>query len=91
LSGFKVVTNSPMPDAMGALATIQRKTINLSPSVSDLSKSSNKQVLAHEFGHAKDQLSGIPATGSINGTPVNTDPRREAHADRIAANTMQHL
>jgi Domain of unknown function (DUF4157) len=91
LSGFKVETNSSMPDSMGALATIQRKTISLSPSVSDLSKPANQEVLAHEFGHAKDQISGIPATGSINGTPVNTDPKREAHADRIAATTMQHL
>jgi Domain of unknown function (DUF4157) len=91
LSSFKVETNSSMPDSMGALATIQRKTISLSPAVSDLSKPANKEVLAHEFGHAKDQISGIPATGSINGTPVNTDPQREAHADRIASTTMQHL
>lgn len=91
LSGFQVNTNSAMPDSMGALATIQRKTINLSPSVSDLSKPKNQEVLAHEFGHAEDQIKGIPATGSINGTAVNTDPSREAHADGIAAQTMQQL
>lgn len=91
LSGYNVTTNSSLPGSVGALATIQKKEINLAPSVSDLSQTKNKEVLAHEFGHAPEQERTLPVTGHIGGTPVNTDQHLENKADKVARETVSQL
>jgi hypothetical protein len=74
MSDVTVSYNSTQPGKFGAHAVAQGKNIDLAPG--------QEKHLPHEAWHVVQQKQGrVPTTGSIEGTPVNTDPALESEAD----------
>lgn len=83
-SGFsfddvKVHYNSDSPAKMEALAYAQGNNVYLAPG--------EERHLEHELGHVVQQKQGmVNATGSIHGTPLNSDSVLEREADQLSRN-----
>lgn len=82
MSDVTVNYNSATPGEYGAHAITQGKQIDIAPG--------QEQHLPHEAWHVVQQKQGrVPVTGSMGGTPVNTDTSLEKEADVMGARAMQ--
>lgn len=82
LDGVNVNYGSSLPAQFAADAVTQGESVHIAPG--------QEHHLPHELGHVLQQLQGrVPATGTMDGTPVNTDPTLEADADRMGAQALQ--
>jgi len=82
LSDVNVTYNSSRPAGFGAHAVAQGNNIDLGPG--------QEQHLPHEAWHVVQQREGrVPVTGSMDGTPVNTNPALETEADQMGTKAAQ--
>ncbi|MBY6263630.1 DUF4157 domain-containing protein [Azospirillum sp. 412522] len=82
LDGVSVNYGSSLPAQFAADAVTQGESVHIAPG--------QEHHLPHELGHVVQQLRGrVPVTGTMDGTPVNTDPALEADADRMGAQALQ--
>lgn len=76
LDNVKVHRNSDMPGKVGALAFTMGTQVYLG--------SGSEKHLGHELGHVVQQMQGrVAANGTVNGMPLNDDPKLEYEADHF--------
>lgn len=76
MANVEIYTNSSKPADVGARAFAQGNKIYLGPG--------QEKHLSHEIGHVVQQKKGkVFPTGTVNGMPVNEDPKLEAEAEQM--------
>ena len=83
LQRVRVFYNSPLPAQVNAHAYAQGYNIYLAPG--------QEHHLPHELGHVVQQIKGmVQPTATVNGVPVNDDPRLESHATELGEQAMKY-